>query len=505
MTNISKNSYLALILILISAFLLRLPLIDGSFWMDEAAQALEIVRPLSEQLNIKEDFQPPLLHLILHFAAYFSTNEIYLRVIGALLPAMIAIVFNYKLFLKLAGQKISLITTALLATSSFHIFYSQELRPYALPLMFASISWFYLSEYILSTKNVENKKNLMKLAVINSLGLFSSYLYPFLIFGQIFYVFAPQFKKNSHNILLYILTLIFNAITFLPWLPKFLEQLAQGGVVRQTLPRWEEVVSIPQLKAIPLVFLKFIFGVVDIEASAYYLSSLTAIFIFVTLAFYLGFFNKKNINKNQNIFLAVSWIFVPLITAFLVSFFVPVVQPKRVLFSIPAFFFLLTLCYQIINDRYQKLSNIFLVILFAINIFGTYQYYTNPKLQRENWRDLRNQIRAEFDKNETAIIYSFDNIFAPFVWYDISEFENISTKHLYIKNVPDLANTLKPALEYKNVLVFDYLRDLTDPDREIDIYLKNNGYEEVRAITYPNIGPVRIFVKSNELISIRFN
>lgn len=501
MTNISKNSYLALILILISAFLLRLPLIDGSFWMDEAAQALEIVRPLSEQLNIKEDFQPPLLHLILHFAAYFSTNEIYLRVIGALLPAMIAIVFNYKLFLKLAGQKISLITTALLATSSFHIFYSQELRPYALPLMFASISWFYLSEY---QKN-SDKNYLIKVAVANSLGLFSSYLYPFLIIGQIFYVFVAQ--KKTINITFYFLSLIFNAVTFIPWLPKFLEQLAQGGVVRETLPRWEEVVSIPQLKSIPLVFLKFTFGVVDIEANFYYLLAISSIFIFVSLAFYLEYFDKKNKTQKrsnkQNVILVAAWIFVPLITAFLVSFFVPVVQPKRVLFSIPAFFFLLSLCYQIISEKSQKLAMTFLLILFAINISGTYQYYTNPKLQRENWLDLRNQIRSEFNSKDTAIIYSFDNTFAPLVWYDISEFKNISTKYLYIKNVPDLANTLKPALEYKNVLVFDYLRDLTDPDREIDIYLKNNGYEEVRAITYPNIGPVRVFVKSNELISSR--
>ena len=54
-----------LILILLLAVMLRIPHLSGSFWLDEAAQALEIVRPLSQQLQIIDDFQPPLLHLIL--------------------------------------------------------------------------------------------------------------------------------------------------------------------------------------------------------------------------------------------------------------------------------------------------------------------------------------------------------------------------------------------------------------------------------------------------------
>ena len=62
-------------LILVFALLLRIPLLNGSFWMDEAAQALEVIRPLSKQFDIIADFQPPLLHLILHFAQYFSHTE----------------------------------------------------------------------------------------------------------------------------------------------------------------------------------------------------------------------------------------------------------------------------------------------------------------------------------------------------------------------------------------------------------------------------------------------
>lgn len=46
-------------LILLLALALRLPLLGGSFWLDEAAQYLESARPFSQQLAIREDFQPP--------------------------------------------------------------------------------------------------------------------------------------------------------------------------------------------------------------------------------------------------------------------------------------------------------------------------------------------------------------------------------------------------------------------------------------------------------------
>ena len=79
MKNIIKNHTIWLILLL--ALILRLPFLNGSFWMDEAAQALESARPLSQQLDIIPDFQPPLIHLILHFAMYLGREEWWLRTI----------------------------------------------------------------------------------------------------------------------------------------------------------------------------------------------------------------------------------------------------------------------------------------------------------------------------------------------------------------------------------------------------------------------------------------
>lgn len=67
------------IAILLLALILRLLLINHSFWLDEAAQAIESARPLSQQLEIAKDFQPPLFHLWLHLFTYLSHAEWWLR------------------------------------------------------------------------------------------------------------------------------------------------------------------------------------------------------------------------------------------------------------------------------------------------------------------------------------------------------------------------------------------------------------------------------------------
>jgi len=61
------------------AFFLRLVRVNDSFWLDEAAQALESLRPLKEQLQIAYDFQPPLYHLLVHFISRFCAEEWWLQ------------------------------------------------------------------------------------------------------------------------------------------------------------------------------------------------------------------------------------------------------------------------------------------------------------------------------------------------------------------------------------------------------------------------------------------
>jgi len=487
-------------LIIAFALILRLPLLTGSFWLDEAAQAIESSRPLAEQLDIVADFQPPLLHYLIHFATYFSYQEWWLRMWGALIPGIITIWASYQIGKKLFSEKVGLWTALLLATSSFHIFYSQELRPYSLPAM-----WGSLSTLALITKPFNN----WKFILFSLAGLYSSYLYPFLLITQIIVLWLRQ-----RSIAKLLQTTLLITIGYLPWLPMFFQQLKAGQSLRLEIPGWETVVSIPQFKALLLVPLKFIFGVLNLELTWPFLF---AIFIFGFLCIKLFWQNPKHLwinllnnfgnlpklwrkldSRNQMALL----LFLPLITAWLISFVVPVIQPKRVLFALPFFYLIFTslLAWKKIDKESNKNLHFLLYFFLFINLWSTVSYWHETTLQRENWRELKQTIVERFPASSTLVIMSFDGAFAPWRWYE-PEYPTLVTGRRHVQDVISLKETLKPTFDKEYVLVFDYLRTLTDPQDKILETLTDFGFTGRGVIDYPGIGFVRIYARTHSAIS----
>ena len=467
--------------VLLLALLLRLPLLDGSFWLDEAAQALESARPLSQQFQIGDDFQPPLIHLIIHFALYLGKGEWYLRTVGALIPGLISIWATYKLGEKLFSKNVGLLAALFLATSSWHIFYSQELRPYSLPVVFALLSW-------LSLLNQKPKFY----TLLSILGLYSSYLYPFLMLSQLVYVWI----LNKKLIKSFILSSSFSVLAFLPWLPKFLLQLQTGQSWRVILPGWEKVVATPQFKVLPLILGKFIYGVLDLNLGLFYL--LMTLFLSLIIIFIYHDSHRHHPHL-KSFYLLLIFFFVPLLSAWAISFVVPVLQAKRVLYLLPAFYLLIASSLSLVKR--QNLVKLLLSLILTINLYSVSAYYTNKNLQRENWRALHSEIVSKYPSQNSIIVFSFNNSFAPWRWYDQEEYEVLLTGAMHISQVNNLREKLEKITNYDYVLVFDYLRDLTDPDdvllREIEAF----DFRQIDLISYPNLGFVRVYGKTGSLLS----
>jgi hypothetical protein len=65
-----------------------------------------------------------------------------------------------------------------------------------------------------------------------------------------------------------------------------------------------------------------------------------------------------------------------------------------------------------------------------------------------------------------------------------------------------LTETLKPAYDKKYVLVFDYLRTLTDPENKIITTLTDFGFVGRGVIDYPGIGFVRIYTREHNALGL---
>lgn len=492
------SNFWLLIAILALAIVLRLPLLSGSFWLDEAAQALESARPLAQQLDIIPDFQPPLMHVLLHFAMYISSSEWWLRTVGALIPGILSIFVTYKIAQEWKNEKAGLIAAALLATSSFFIFYSQELRPYAFPTLWAVTSWWYLLK--VSTAKTKTHWLWLYYGVASVLGLYSSFLYPFLMLSQVLWVLITQKALIKH----FLYALLITIVCFIPWLPTFRLQIEAGGLLRQDLPGWEEVVSFSQLKSIPLVGGKFVFGVVNLELNA--VIGLLSVGLAITGLLVVWYWYQsqpkpfKLKNYSQEILL-LCWLIIPLVAAWIVSFWIPVIQPKRVLFLMPAMYLLIGLV--VTRIKQTKAGYAFVGLLLIINLITTLSYYIQPQLQRENWRSLHSEISQKYTPANSILVFAFPEPFAPWRWYDQSAFPTLSLDYLVTTPEDQVQEALKPATEKQFVILFDYLTDLSDPDHKMIRAIESFGFKPIEVIDYPNIGFVRVYSRSGMTAALR--
>lgn len=493
-----------LILLLVLAIILRLPHLGGSFWLDEAAQALESIRPLSQQHLIQADFQPPLIHYLTHFALYISHSEWWLRTVIALIPGLVTIGTLYSLAKKWYSPRVAFWSSLLLITSSFHIFFSQELRPYSLPAMFALLSWFFLDRLV-SSKKPQLKKSLINLAgltVTTIFGLYASYLYPFVTITQFIWIliFHRQHWQK------FVTAGLLSALAFLPWLPSFLGQLQEGSKVREQLPGWDQVVSLTQGKAIFLTIGKFVYGLIRIDPSPLiFVSAIALLLIGLALIkdMWLAY-RAKNTDLKKSWYQSLSLLvifFTPLILAWLVSFFVPVLSPKRVLYLLPFFYLILSAPLDFLPKKMAPKVLVFTILI--INLTTTFSYYFNPTLQHENWRDLHTRIVSQFGNRQALVVFSHPEAFAPWRWYDDGQFPSLATGTLSVSLIPNMREKFKVINDYQFILVFDYLRSLSDPDNLILKEIEAYGFKEIEAIDTPNIGFVRVFARPEAVLSSR--
>ena len=495
-------------------FLLRWPLLTGSFWLDEAAQIAESSRPWSQQLMIVGDFQPPLLHLATWLTQQFSHAEWWLRLWGAVIPSLIASWAMFQLILiwwpKTTDAKSKIIWLGgLLATNSLWVFYSQELRPYSLAVMWTCLSWLWLVK-ILAGETRPKTWLFWSLSVLG--GLYSTYLFPFVLISQGLFMSLQVLKKSSlrMNFFLACLGII---LGFAPWVPSFLEQLSVGQQLRLDLPGWDQVVSTTQFKALPLAAGKFLFGVVNLELNLSYLLPAGVICLLGGWLIWQAWQSRASLSPQtrQAITILIWWALVPVLLAWIVSFKIPVIQPKRILFILPAIYSLLVILALEVKTHFKlKIGQfgldpglLMLSSLLIINIWGLSQYYLNPDYQREDWRGLQAEILAKYPVARTATVFSFPGPFAGWGWYNQNQIFSYNLGYLTNPGHPAAVDTLKGAAQkYDYLVIFDYLETLTDPQKEVKFALHNLGWREIGQLQKPAIGQVRVYAKPENLLGL---
>lgn len=451
--------------ILLLTFVLRLVNLNQSFWLDEAAQVIESARPFSQQFNIASDFHPPLYHLVLHFWLKMGTSEWFVRLPSVLL-GVLSVFFLYQIGRILFDHKTAVAGAMLTGFSAYHIWYSQESRPYILFTFLSLISTYFLL-----------KKRWIPYFVSSLLCMYALYFAPFLFLGH--FVYIVLFGKKSFK--QYIFSMVLVVAGFLPWIPNFLTQLriGTGGF----FAGWTDIVSQPVIKALPLTFAKFIFGKGTIDNNIVY-----AAVILPMLAVF--FYSSIRLFKNRQGKTLLIFFWLPFISCAILSLFIPVLAPQRLLFLLP--FFLLIVSAGLVN-MYSSYKILAVFVVCIVNIASVISYYTNPYVQREQWRQAVNYVENTALQNSISL-FAFPEPFAPYLWYSTKKVPGYGVAWTFRVSQKDLSG-LEALYSARRVYLFQYLTGLTDPDDLIRTYLTAFQFSNIQTLNFPGVGFIYVYDK----------
>lgn len=461
-----SKSKIYIFLILLLSFILRLINLNQSFWLDEAAQVIESARPLAFQFQILSDFHPPFYHVLLHFWMYLGQSEIWIRLLSVIF-AVLSVYVAYILAKEFTHDKNALVSALFLAIAPYHVWYSQEARPYMLFVLISLFSTLCL---------IKKKWFLYAFSVI--LSIYSFYFSIFMLIGHLFYVIFLNRKLMKK----YVLSNIIAFLTFLPWMPFFIKQLQNG--MFGAFSGWSNVVSVSAMKLIPLTFAKFVYGRGSIDNNIYY-----GLYILPVMLIFLYSVYIISTDRRGKILLIL--FFFPLVFAFIASFYFPITAPQRLIFLLPLFYLIIAKAADFAVYSWK----ILLGVVIITSLVGVLDYYTNPNVQREQWRQAVNYVNSISNPKTSISLFVFPEPFAPIQWYKLNN-PALGIAPKFNLTDQDLVRTKELITSKNSVYLFQYLTGLTDPQNKIHTYLRGLGYIQERILNYPGVGFIYIYDKN---------
>lgn len=458
-----------IILILIFGLILRLVNLNQSLWLDEAVQAITSKGSFSAIFSeLQGDFHTPLYHVLMWaWVHLLGFSEIVLR-----LPSVffgVATIYVVYLIAKNIFSKKHLfaeLSALLMAVAPFHIYYSQEARPYALVTFLTSLSMYFFL-----------KEKWVKYLVSTVLAFYASYFVLFIILTQGLIILV---RKKYFQYLYILISLLF----FIPWLPMFLTQIKVGQQATMVLPEWGRLVNASFIKALPLTFIKFTIGRITIFNKIFYVVITGLLFLAYGGLITKALLVREKFKVDNSKLIIFLWLIIPVILAWLISLAVPNYQPFRLLLVLPAFYLILAI--GIISFKSRILSFLAFLFIFWVSVFSFLTYYFNPYFQREDWRGVVRFIESQ-DKSTVALLPSATSDW-PWRYYSSGKVEivGVSSGAREI-NQKDFNNlTIKQSNDL-TIYYIRYLQPIFDPQEKTISWLQSLGYVKIREVSFNQI------------------
>jgi 4-amino-4-deoxy-L-arabinose transferase-like glycosyltransferase len=225
--NSAESAVLSITLL---AFTLRLLRLDFQpLWWDEGYSVYFASQDLASlTLMTAADIHPPFYYYVLHYwIALFGPSGAALRLLSVVIGAATIPVF-YVVARRLVPGGTALLACLLLAVSPFHVYYSQEVRMYALATLLGLASIYFAQRLLMNGASEAGPPSVREQNGRRTLDWFCYVLFTALAMYTLYYAaFIPLFqtlyallanRRNRRRLLEWLAAQVALAILYLPWI-----------------------------------------------------------------------------------------------------------------------------------------------------------------------------------------------------------------------------------------------------------------------------------------------
>lgn len=461
---IKQNKLLIAILVLASA--LRLVHIGfQSPWLDEIhtlneADPNNSLALIYEKLRMSEP-HPPLYFYIIHFL--FKIFGYYIEV-ARLFSAATGIAGVYALYLlgrELFNKRTGLIAALLLSINYFHLYYSQDARPYTFFCLFSILALYRLVLFI----KTPSWKNAIYYGILAALMLYGHFFALLGLFAQYlillyFWIFSEPQNRKSFFTKSFISGLI-TLVLFLPSLDLFI-------LTTEMKNFWLDYPSEDVYTAI----YKGFFGNSEV---------LVAVFNILIILYFVMLFREEYSEKEATIFnnkivfssfLFMIWIGVMLVIPLIRSYLsLPMIVDRYFINVLPIVLIMIAAGLSHFKSSITVKTLTVLIFVFSLtSVVVIRKFYTKP-------------YKTQF-REATAFILSNNQDDLPVVtslgWYMPYFFKNENERKSRIINIPLEEYVKKMMADPESIKSFWYIDGHIRPyslSKEADTFIKNNFIE----------------------------
>ena len=405
-----------LLLLILIGFELRFAVSNVPLWYDEGHSVLVAIQNFPFGINsflFTKDFQhTPFYFYFLHFwLKVFGNSEILMRM-SSVIFGLACIPMGYILGSKIYNKTVGFISALLITISPLMIYYSIEIRMYAMVTLLAMLSMNYLIDF---DKN-NDKKSLAKLLTVNT-------LIPYLLIGgivfnigqlisYIVYLFFTQ-KENKIKIRMFITYQIYQLILLIPYfIITLFYAIKRSEFIMFHIPPFSFMHFIGNLQNFFATRVGALFWV---NYMPWYIDFLFFIAIILPIIYFINALITAFKEKNSKLYLIFSITIISYLIILLSAIFrIVIIVPRYIIFIVPFIFILAAVGFS----KLKKWHLISFLIFFSV--FSSYYLFKDDSYYQTKYNaiyDSTNYYKSRNLTNEDIVFKPFSSSVA-FIYND---------------------------------------------------------------------------------------